>query len=699
MRHLLVVVLCTIGAACGIGSPAVAQTSSPLEFSLDLLAPCSGGTCSGIHPTDAGLQVQAGSFAYTAGSDSHGAYGLATLGVSAPLACDEVAQSGSGAIGSTRLAPEFSNAALSGGVLDFNAGGDTIVDLTNLSYDGSSPAGVASSYNNYANPQVTCYSINPINGGPANYAAGPYGIFNGGFEGHISGEPWVSVQTVNSPNATGGSSSNGPSAPTLANTMAYVVQVHNAASATNWRLSLGYDHQYFSSAASGAAPWACVLGSAIPQPGSMGGTCTNVSLPYKLQAADVQSATNSIYIYVSNTGSNAASTNWSALGTGFYPATAALFPPFGTYPQRNDDKAAVASGNNPATLNIGNIVCNNNKTSTSCMLYGPDGNAVPSQVTFHNSINSAGLVNVDPLVYYVSPYSGSTLPSTVDTLNTASVSNVSCSDPNGILASPLAGGSFVTSTGATGALQVAFTFKPNGSVYFGGTANCTARVASPNHAPALSATVSFAITMLPTVATHFSVTAPSSATAGSAFNSLVVTALDSANNTVGTYNGTVHFSSNDGLAVLPANVILSGGTGTFSATLKTAGGQTISVTDAVTTAITGTSGTIAVAPAAASRFSVIAQSYNVTQRSPFAVTVYAYDPYNNIATGYAGTVHITSSDTSATLPANSTLTNGSGNFNVTLNTTGTQTVIATDTVTSSITGTSGNFTVAPAPPS
>src|SRR5207302_1154333 len=74
-------------------------------------------------------------------------------------------------------------------------------------------------------------------------------------------------------------------------------------------------------------------------------------------------------------------------------------------------------------------------------------------------------------------------------------------------------------------------------------------------------------------------------------------------------------------------------------------------------------------------------------------TVTALDQFNNVATGYTGTVHFTSTDGAATLPPNSTLTNGVGNFVVTLRTVGTQTVTATDTVTSSITGTSNNITV------
>ncbi len=98
-------------------------------------------------------------------------------------------------------------------------------------------------------------------------------------------------------------------------------------------------------------------------------------------------------------------------------------------------------------------------------------------------------------------------------------------------------------------------------------------------------------------ATHFSVTAPGTATAGTAF-SVTVTALDASNAVVTGYTGTVHFTSSDGAAVLPANSTLTNGVGTFSATLKTAGAQTIAATDTVTATITGASGTITVTAAA-----------------------------------------------------------------------------------------------------
>src|SRR5207237_400794 len=106
-------------------------------------------------------------------------------------------------------------------------------------------------------------------------------------------------------------------------------------------------------------------------------------------------------------------------------------------------------------------------------------------------------------------------------------------------------------------------------------------------------------------ATHFSISAPPSSIAGTAF-SFTVTALDQFNNTGTGYGGTLHFTRTDGQAVLPLTSTLTNGTGTFNATLKTAGNQTITGTDTVMASITGTSNTIAVGAAAATHLQISA---------------------------------------------------------------------------------------------
>ncbi|HLY17759.1 MAG TPA: SBBP repeat-containing protein [Bryobacteraceae bacterium] len=98
--------------------------------------------------------------------------------------------------------------------------------------------------------------------------------------------------------------------------------------------------------------------------------------------------------------------------------------------------------------------------------------------------------------------------------------------------------------------------------------------------------------------THFSVMAPSTATAGIPL-SFTVTALDASNRTVTTYSDPVHFTSTDPSAVLPGDALLSKGVGTFSSSLVTVGTATLTAGDLLSSGINGTSGAIAVSQSAA----------------------------------------------------------------------------------------------------
>jgi hypothetical protein len=118
---------------------------------------------------------------------------------------------------------------------------------------------------------------------------------------------------------------------------------------------------------------------------------------------------------------------------------------------------------------------------------------------------------------------------------------------------------------------------------------------------------------------------------------------------------------------LPRNytfVAADAGLHTFSATLKTAGVQSITARDATAGSIAGVQTGITVNPAAASRFLIIAPS-NVSAGQVFGMTITVLDAYGNVATGYRGTIHFMSSDGTANLPANYTFTgadNGAHSF-------------------------------------
>lgn len=121
-------------------------------------------------------------------------------------------------------------------------------------------------------------------------------------------------------------------------------------------------------------------------------------------------------------------------------------------------------------------------------------------------------------------------------------------------------------------------------------------------------------------------------------------------------------------------------TGTWSFELQ--------VTDSASTpvVVTSTAVSVTVNAAPATHFVVSGFPSPTTAGAPHSVTVTAKDAYGNTVTGYAGTVAITSSDSAAVLPANAGLSSGVGSFSVTLKTVGSQSITATDTVTSSITG-------------
>jgi ELWxxDGT repeat protein len=149
---------------------------------------------------------------------------------------------------------------------------------------------------------------------------------------------------------------------------------------------------------------------------------------------------------------------------------------------------------------------------------------------------------------------------------------------------------------------------------------------------------------------------PSPITAGSA-GSFIVTATDSYGNRATGYTGTVRFTSSDNKAVVPGNYTFTtadAGTHSFSAMLKTAGTQSLTVTDTVSATILATQ-SIAVNPSAASRLILSAPS-SVNAGAKFSLTVTVVDAYGNVVTGYRGKVAFRSSDSTASLPKNYTFT-------------------------------------------
>jgi hypothetical protein len=176
-----------------------------------------------------------------------------------------------------------------------------------------------------------------------------------------------------------------------------------------------------------------------------------------------------------------------------------------------------------------------------------------------------------------------------------------------------------------------------------------------------------------------------SATAGAA-TSTTVTAKDRFANTVTSYTGTVAFTSSDGQAVLPASYTFAAadaGQHAFPVTIKTAGGQTVTATDAANS-LTGI-GAFSVAPGAATVCAVSGLPASAAAGAQLGLRVTVQDAFGNVATGYTGTMALSSSDPAAQLSAAATFTStdaGSRVFSAQLRTAGSRSVVATDPVSS-----------------
>ena len=204
------------------------------------------------------------------------------------------------------------------------------------------------------------------------------------------------------------------------------------------------------------------------------------------------------------------------------------------------------------------------------------------------------------------------------------------------------------------------------------------------------------VTVTPGAARTLSVSVAANPFAAGSTHSVTVKALDAYGNTVTGYRGRIHFTSSDSAAVLPADYTFTAADAgvhkfTNGVILKTSGARSVTATDESHSSITG-SQVVTVTPGVAKTLSVSVAANPFGAGSAHSVTIKALDAYGNVATGYVGTIHFTSSDGEAVLPGTYTFSGadaGTHKFTngVTLNTAGSQSVTATDNSHSSITGT------------
>jgi hypothetical protein len=176
--------------------------------------------------------------------------------------------------------------------------------------------------------------------------------------------------------------------------------------------------------------------------------------------------------------------------------------------------------------------------------------------------------------------------------------------------------------------------------------------------------------------------APSSVPPDEPFD-LTVKICDAYGNTVPDYTGTVHFTSSDLGATLPADypfIPADQGQHTFSVTLHTPGLQMVTATDIANPALSGTANiqVLAGPPQGLVVFGFPAQTQSGAAHT---FTVEALDAFGNVAPTYTGTVVFSSSDQRASLPRSYTFTTddaGIHSFTATLETPGLQSLTVTD---------------------
>ncbi len=166
-----------------------------------------------------------------------------------------------------------------------------------------------------------------------------------------------------------------------------------------------------------------------------------------------------------------------------------------------------------------------------------------------------------------------------------------------------------------------------------------------------------------------------SVTAGSSFTAYAIT-RDAYGNFVANPSATWSLINTSGM-VAPSDLSSTSGASTVF-TGHRVGSATL---HAVVGSLTANTGTVTVSPGSATQLVLFGLPGQCSPGDLMGLMMTAYDAYDNIATGYRGTVHFSSSDPAASLPADYTFVSGvSPYLYVTLETLGDQTVTATDTV-------------------
>jgi hypothetical protein len=191
-------------------------------------------------------------------------------------------------------------------------------------------------------------------------------------------------------------------------------------------------------------------------------------------------------------------------------------------------------------------------------------------------------------------------------------------------------------------------------------------------------------------------------TAGEPFT-VALTVLGTDGNVAPGFRGTVHIASTDTSAVLPQDIAFTAneaGAKTVNVTLKTAGGSTLTATDATGKANAAGAALLTVQPAAARSYQLRTHlPASATAGDSLKLTIAVHDAFGNLATPYGGKIHLTSTDSNAVLPPDSAFTAGAQTVIVTFTTTGNRVVTVADAAGPLASVTTATVAVGPAVPS
>lgn len=204
----------------------------------------------------------------------------------------------------------------------------------------------------------------------------------------------------------------------------------------------------------------------------------------------------------------------------------------------------------------------------------------------------------------------------------------------------------------------------------------------------------------PTATSNLTITAlPQQPTAGEAV-SFILTARNPDGSINTGFTGTIGFTSSDPLATLPGSVIFSAADGGQKIVpgliFRTAGPQSITATATTPVANSGTSFS-QVRPGAGAVYSLSGLPGTVTAGQTVPVTLTVRDEFGNIATGYAGSVSVTTNDPEAQFTTFFTFqpqNQGVRTLNIEFRTAGSRTITFTDDANPNLTVTGSTSVVA-----